>query len=474
MEASVDIEMFLTPGLGDATWLVGSQGEAALIDPQRDVARFLEAADRRGWSITHVLETHCHNDYVSGALEVRAATGAQIVAPARGGYRFPHRAADEGAAVALGAISLVAMATPGHTPEHLAWQIVDGSDTVPQAVLTGGSLLVGTAGRTDLLGPDHTPGLTDDQFRSLRRLARLPDGVRVLPTHGAGSFCSAGPAGAGRETTMGRERATNELLQTVSKARFQRLLLGGLGRWPAYYGHMAEINRGGAPLVRGLRAPAALPPAIVADLVARGVWVVDGRDRWAFAEGHLPGSVHVEATESFASWVGSVVPFGAPIVLVLPEDQPGLATDLVVDLSRIGYDAVIGLLEGGVAAWQASGRVLERMTMTPLASVDARLAAGVKVLDVRQPTEWRDGIIPGATTVFLGDLPGRVDELDRDATWLVLCRSGMRAAIGGSILGAAGIAAEVVGRGGVPDWVAAHPDHARAAVAVPSGTARGA
>jgi rhodanese-related sulfurtransferase len=177
----------------------------------------------------------------------------------------------------------------------------------------------------------------------------------------------------------------------------------------------------------------------------------------------------VEATDSFASWVGSVVPFGAPIVLVLGTERADLATDLVVDLSRIGYDAVVGVLEGGVEAWEASGRTLERMAMTPLATVDARLAAGARVLDVRQPTEWRDGIIPGATTIFLGDLPGRVDELDRDVTWLVVCRSGMRAAIGGSILGAAGVRAEVVGTGGVPDWLAAHPEHERIALPVTSG-----
>lgn len=453
----MDIEMFLTPGLGDATWLVGSDGEAALVDPQRDAARFLEAADRRGWRITHVLETHVHNDYVSGALEVRAATGAEIVAPARGGYRFPFRAADEGAAVAVGGISLVAMATPGHTPEHLAWQVLDDTGGTPKAILTGGSLLVGTAGRTDLLGSERTPGLTDDQFRSLRRLARLPDDVRILPTHGAGSFCSAGPAGGDRSTTVGQERATNELLQTANKGRFQRLLLGGLGRWPAYYGHMAEINRTGAPLVRGVRAPAALSPALVADLLARGVWLVDGRDRRAFAAGHIPGSIHVEANESFVSWVGSVVPFGAPIVLVLAANRADAATDLVIELSRIGYDAVVGILDGGVEAWEATHRPLERTTLTPLAEVADRLEgdARVRVLDVRQPTEWREGVIPGSTTIFLGDLPGKVTELDRDATWLVMCRSGARAAIGGSILQAMGLRTEVVGRGGVPDFLAA-------------------
>lgn len=463
----MDIEMFLTPGLGDATWMVASDGEAAIIDPQRDVARFLDAADRKGWRITHVLETHCHNDYISGALEVRAATGAEIVAPARGGFRFAHRAADEGHAVALGAISLVAMATPGHTSEHLAWQVIEGTDGVPAAVLTGGSLLVGTAGRTDLAGPDRTHQLTDDQFRSLRRLARLPDAVRVLPTHGAGSFCSAGSAGVGHTSTMGTERATNELLQTVHRGRFATRLLGGLGRWPAYYGHMAEINRSGPPLLRGVRSPAALPPAIVAELITRGVRVVDGRDRWAFAEGHIPGSIHVETTDSFASWVGAVVPFGAPIILVLPADRADLATDLAIELSRIGYDAVVGILDGGMAAWQRDGRPMGTLPIASLTRVGALLKGpeDVRVLDVRQPTEWRTGVMPGATTIFLGDLPGRIRELDPDATWLVMCRSGMRAAIAGSLLVAEGLRAQVVAAGGVPDLLAEHPTGAASALA---------
>ena len=461
----MDIEMFLTPGLGDATWMVASAGEAALIDPQRDVTRFLDAADRRGWRITHVLETHVHNDYVSGAMAVRAATGAEIVVPARGGYRFPHRAVDEGAAVAVGGISLVAMATPGHTPEHLAWQVLDAGDVSPAAVLTGGSLLVGSAGRTDLLGDDCTVGSTDDQLRSLRRLARFPDSVRVLPTHGAGSFCSAGPASPDRSSTIGQERATNELLQVTQRERFHRLLLGSLGRYPAYYGHMAAINREGAPLVRASGEPARLPADLVAGLQGRGAWVVDARDRWAYAAGHVPGSIHVEATDSFAGWVGAVVPFGAAIVLVTPDGLSGIAADLVVDLSRIGYDAVIGTLDGGIDGWTASRRPLETLAMTSIDDIDNRLVGTdrVGILDVRQPTEWRDGIIPGSTTIFLGDLPGRVGSLDPETTWIVVCRSGMRAAIGGSILAKAGIRAEVVGAGGVPNWLAQHPADLRSA-----------
>ena len=193
----MDIELFTTPGLGDTSYLIASDGEAALVDPQRDAWRFLAVAEQRGWRLRHVLETHVHNDYLSGALEARAATGARIAAPALGGYAFDHHGAEEGTTIEVGALRLRAMATPGHTPEHLAWAIhsADGAaGAPPSGVFTGGSLLVGTAGRTDLLGEDRIAELTKLQAATLRRLAALPPDVQVLPTHGAGSFCSVGPA----------------------------------------------------------------------------------------------------------------------------------------------------------------------------------------------------------------------------------------------------------------------------------------
>ncbi len=241
----MDIETFLTPGLGDATYLVASDGEAALIDPQRDWWRFVDAAERWGWRITHVLETHVHNDYVSGATQIREATGAEIVAPARGAYEFPWRKADDGYSVAIGNLNLVAAATPGHTPEHLSWQIVPVGSTEPTAVLTGGSLLVGSAGRSDLLGPTRMPELAEDQFHSVQRLASLPDHVRILPTHGAGSFCVTGPARPERESTIGIERRRNPFLQVADSDAFRRLMQERLGKYPAYYAHVADINRRG-------------------------------------------------------------------------------------------------------------------------------------------------------------------------------------------------------------------------------------
>ncbi|MFN8619553.1 MAG: rhodanese-like domain-containing protein [Chloroflexota bacterium] len=452
----MQIQPFVTPGLGNSSWLIASGNEAVLVDPQRDVRRFLDAADRRGWRITHVLETHCHNDYVSGAHEVRAATGAELVLPARGGYTFAHRPADEGSVVALGDLQLVAMATPGHTPEHLAWQVIEDSSGVPTAILTGGSLLAGSAGRTDLLGAGELDRLTKAQHLTLRRLAALPDRVRILPTHGSGSFCSAGPPRVERETSIGEERHTNPLLSALDPDTFRATLLGGLGRVPAYFRHMAPINRVGATLLADKRRPDPLGADVVAGLMAAGVVVVDARDRWSHAEAHIPGSIHVEGTDAFASWVGAVVPFGSSIVIVPPEGPAAVVEELAMHLSRIGYDAVLGWLDGGIDAWSSSGRPVRSLPAIPARELADEFDEGKRpaILDVRQPTEWREGILPDSTTVFVGDLPGVIERLDHDVEWTVICRSGARASIAGSLLARHGLRARVVATGGVPDLLA--------------------
>ncbi|HEX5590114.1 MAG TPA: MBL fold metallo-hydrolase, partial [Candidatus Limnocylindrales bacterium] len=339
----MDIELFTTEGLGDASYLIASDREAALVDPQRDAWRFLAVAEARGWRVTRVLETHVHNDYLSGALETRAATGAEIVAPSRGGYAFPHRGADEGTAVELGALRLTAMHTPGHTPEHLAWAVHDAGaakDGPPDGVFTGGSLLVGTAGRTDLLGKDRTEELTDLQHATLRRLAELPPGVRILPTHGAGSFCSAGPAAPSRTTTVGAELAANPVLGAIRTAGFREELLRGLGRFPAYYAEMAPINRRGPAVLGGMPDPPALDPAGLAAAAAAGVRIVDARPRAEFAAGHVPGSLNIELDETFAAYVGWMVPFDAPLALVLPEPESDARIEAITQLLRVGYERV--------------------------------------------------------------------------------------------------------------------------------------
>ena len=450
----MDLEVFVTPELGDASYLVASDGQAAIVDPQRDAWRFVAVADRRGWRVRHVLETHVHNDYVSGAHEVRSATGATIVVPARGGYTFEHTRADEGTEIRVGHLALVARATPGHTPEHLAWEVVGADPGRPEAVFSGGSLLVGSSGRTDLLGDSKTAELTPAQYRTLRRLAELPDTTQVLPTHGAGSFCSAGPVAASRTTTIGAERRSNAAFVAPSLAAFEDLVLGSLGRYPDYYAHMAPLNRLGVPVVGRLPAIAQLTPDEVAQAGASGVRIIDARPREAFAAAHIRGSLNIELSSPLAGYVGWLLPFDAPIVLVA--DSNADLEEAGLQLFRIGWSTIRGALAGGVDAWADSGRELRAYPTLGIQDLRDELAAGGRphVLDVRQPVEWREGILPGSDTTFVADLPGRLGELVPGEELTVVCKSGQRSAIAASILDGAGIPVRLVAEGGVPNWMA--------------------
>ena len=459
----MDIELFATPGLGDTSYLIASEGEAALIDPQRDAWRFLAVAEARGWRVTYVLETHVHNDYLSGALETRAATGATIVAPARGGYAFVHLGADEGTSIEIGALRLTAMATPGHTPEHLAWAFraagassASGStDANPEGVFTGGSLLVGSAGRTDLLGEARTDELTRLQATSLQRLAALPPATRILPTHGGGSFCSAGPAATSSSTSVGAEMVGNAALRAAPTPTFHDVLVGSLGRYPDYYARMAPLNRAGPGILGGAPSPAALDPEAFAAAMDRGILVLDARPRAAFAKVHLPGSLNIELDDGFAAYVGWLVPFNAPLALVVPEPGPAAAVEAATELVRVGYEQVAGFLAGGVEAWTSAGRPVRSYATTVIEDLLGEVSQGAQpdILDVRQEVEWRTGgLIPGSRTIFVADLPGRLGELPRDHEITILCKGGSRAAIGASILDAAGIPVRLVASGGATGW----------------------
>jgi len=459
-DPSMDLELFTTAGLGDTSYLVASEGQAALVDPQRDAWRFLAVAAERGWRVTHVLETHVHNDYLSGALETRAKTDAEIVAPARGLYEFAHRGADEGTEVAIGALRLIAMATPGHTPEHLSWAVhaADAArDAAPEGVFTGGSLLVGSAGRTDLLGEARTEELTRLQAASLRRLAELPAAVRILPTHGAGSFCSAGPVSPIRITTIGRELVANSALEAAGGGWFQDVLLGSLGRYPAYYEQMAPLNRSGPAVLGGLPSTPELDATGLAHAAREGLWIVDARPRAEFASGHVNGALNIELDESFAAYVGWMLNFNERVALILPDPKADALAEARTQLLRIGFERVVGHLGGGVDDWRKAGIVTSSYATTSMEAVYADAAAGSPhtLLDVRQPVEWRDdGVIPGAQTIFVADLAGRLGELPRDRPITVVCKSGGRSAIAASLLDAAGFDVRLVAEGGAVGWPA--------------------
>ena len=450
----MDFELFVTPGLGDNSFLVASGGEAVVVDPQRDVGRFLSAAEARGVRIRHVLETHVHNDYLSGALEIHRATGAGIVAPARGRYEFPHLPVEEGDENAVGDLALRAIETPGHTPEHISYEVRQGVSD-PVAVFTGGSLMVGTAGRTDLLGRQRTEELTRLQYRTLRRLAELPSAAQVLPTHGAGSFCGAGPSDAARTSTIGHETAHNRLLAAADDVEFLGRQLDGLLAYPDYYAHMARINREGPRPVADVEPVRALTPSEVVDHLRRGAWVVDGRWRISFARAHVPRSINIELDDSFCSYVGWVVPFDEPIVLILPDPERDALAAARTQLLRIGYEHVVGYLEGGLGAWQSAGHEVAAYRTAGLEEFCREYRGGrvPHVLDVRQRVEWDRSHIEGSRHLFVGDLASRTGELPRRGESWVICATGHRAALATSILDREGIPARLVEGTGVPDFL---------------------
>jgi glyoxylase-like metal-dependent hydrolase (beta-lactamase superfamily II)/rhodanese-related sulfurtransferase len=467
----MEFEIFVTTGLGDNSYLVWSGDQAMLVDPQRDVWRFLEAARKRGLSIRWVIETHLHNDYLSGARAVQEATGASIGAPASGGYAFAHRGLREGDAIRIGDLNVVALETPGHTPEHLAYLVYDtslprsrgkvgveaGKGTAREALFSGGSLIVGSAGRTDLLGVEKTPQLTRAQFHSLRRFAEFEDDLLVLPTHGAGSFCAATAPSTQRTSTLGDERASNPALRVSDEDQFVDQQLRELLAFPTYYRYMAPINRAGPPVLASCPTLTQLGPAEVDRLVRNGAWIVDARGRLDFANGHIPGALNVELDDTFASYVGWTIPFGSAIALVLPDESASTKVTAVTQLIRVGYDRVAGYLTGGIDAWQSYGHPVARYPVAGIGDLCRAYRTGqpMTILDVRQQREWDRGHIPEKSVhIFVGDLPTRLGELSKDTELWTVCATGHRASTAASLLDRAGLRVRLVAQGGVPDWAA--------------------
>jgi hydroxyacylglutathione hydrolase len=431
-------------GLGNTSWLVDlGDRRVAVIDPGRHPGPFLAEAERRGARVAFSVETHLHADFVTGSREL-AAYGTTVVAPAAGGLEWPHRPVNDGEVVDLGGLSLRALPTPGHTPEHLAYLLSDGDR--PVGVFTGGSLLVGAVARTDLIAADRTEDLARALWRSLHdELLTLPDDLPVYPTHGAGSFCSA-PAGDRRWTTIGTERRTNPLLAAPDEDSFVTTLLDGLGTYPTYFHHLREVNRRGPPIL-GVPQPAlrALDLDPFRRLVDSGAAVVDTRPVPTWAAGHIPGVLAIPLRPQFASWLGWLVERDTPLAFVVGADQD--RAELVRQCHQIGYDRIVGELAGGMTTWTAAGLPVRANPLTDAAQ------AGPGVLDVRQDREHADGHVPGVGHVELGRLPARAGQVDDvDA---VMCGHGERAATAASLLEGAGRPGVTVVVGGPGDWAAA-------------------
>ncbi|TDD16360.1 MBL fold metallo-hydrolase [Kribbella turkmenica] len=427
-------------GLGNSAYLVDlGDGRALVVDVSVDLRATSAAAGRRGLTVAFAADTHLHADFVSGARQLSAGHGAQVLASADGQREFEHRGLHDGDEVDLGGLRLRALGTPGHTHEHLSFLLLD--DDRPLGVFTGGSLIVDSAARTDLVSPDQTEALARAQYASLQRLIELPDAVAVWPTHGAGSFCS-GPPGVDRVSTIGREKAANPLLQVESEDAFVKELLGSLGSFPAYFHRLAEVNRRG-PALRD-RAPS-LPPLDVEALRSMEAELIDVRPAAHFAAHHVPGALSIPLRAAFASWLGWLAPNDRPLVVIRDPDQD--PDEIAWQAAKIDY-RFTGELTGGTEAWAAAGQPVEGLPMIRPGEV-----AGA-VLDVRQESEFEGGHLPDAQHIELGSLPDRLAEIPRGPL-VVMCGHGERAMTAASLLQRAGRRDLAVLSGGAADWSAA-------------------
>ena len=423
-----EIVPIVDKGLGNASYLVDlGDGRALVVDPERDSRPYVRESRDRGARIAFVAETHLHNDFVSGSREL-AALGATVLASKDAGLEFPHRPLVDQEEVDLGGLTLRALATPGHTPEHVSHLLLDGSR--PLAVFTGGALLRGSVARTDLLGEDRAESLARELFRSLTgRLLGLPDDTAVHPTHGAGAtFCAAAPATAGGpSTSIGHERSTNPLLSPLEEETFVRRLLDDPGTYPDYFRYLREINQRG-PRVIGGDPPSldVLSARVVLGMLEDGAALVDVRPIRDFAAGHVRGAISIELRPAFATWLGWLVEPDRKLVFVLAEDQD--RTELVRQCLNIGFEQLAGEVGDGVDAWRAAG-----LPVGTLETVGAKEIHTDTVLDVRQRSEFEAAHIPGAVHVELGGLEERADTLPAGPI-TVHCSLGPRAMTAASLL----------------------------------------
>ena len=434
------VNEFVNEGLGHTSYLADlGDGTAAVIDPPRFPTPHERLADRLGLRLAWTLDTHSHADYVTGSPGLVARTDAVFVAPAASRLATPHHPVGDGDRITLSdSHALVAVATPGHTPDHHAYIVERG--TIPVALFTGGSLMVGTVGRTDLNGAELTEPLARQMFRSLRRFDELPDDLAVYPTHGAGSFCSA-PGAAERTTTLGRERVTNPLFAVTAEDEFVERLVVGFGSFPTYFTRLPELNRLGPRPYDGFPRLERLTPDDVDRHLAAGGVVVDARPKAAFAAGHITGSIANTLRPPFASWLGWLVEPDRPLVFVLDDDQD--RDELVRQCLDIGYERLVGELVGGIDAWRASGRPVDTTRLVGPEGVTG------KILDVRQANEYEAGHVPGARNLELGSIPA--SRLP-DEPLTVMCAHGERATTAASLLAQRGHTNVAVLDGGPTTW----------------------
>jgi hydroxyacylglutathione hydrolase len=421
--------------LAHASYLIAEKGEAAVVDPQRDVDQYVDAAQRLGLRIKYVIETHLHADFVSGHRELAARSGAEIVFGARAGAEFPHLAVGDGDVLRVGEVELRAIETPGHTPESISWLVMENGR--PAKLLTGDTLFIGDVGRPDLAGSrGHTPeemaSLLYDSLRT--KILTLPDDVEVWPAHGAGSSCGRNISSE-TTSTIGMQRRTNWALQPMSREEFIEALTAGLAPPPRYFPRDAELNRRGPRALSEISAASLMPEAL-----PPGALILDVRDAEAFGRRHIAGAINIGLDGNFASWCGTLLPFDAPIVIVAEDEST--ASQAIMRLARVGIENIDGCITS-----------LDGLAMSLLPQLTVSELEDTAVLDVRRRAEFWEGHVSGAENVPLDELPDRLGEIDRDRPLAVICAGGYRSSIACSILARAGFTNVRNVRGGTEEWM---------------------
>ncbi|MFM9106964.1 MAG: MBL fold metallo-hydrolase [Chloroflexota bacterium] len=448
------VERSFTPGLAQVAYFVADEAarQAAIIDPRRDIGEYLAWLDRHGMTLAAICETHVHADFVSGARELAAATGAPVYAGRIGGTEFPHVPLEDGQDIAVGSLTLRAFWTPGHTPEHIAYLLFDPAQgSGPVALFSGDVLFAGEIGRPDLLGEEAQRNLIEQLHDTItRRLAALPDAVVVYPGHTAGSPCGK-KIGDAPQTTIGREKAFNYAFNQPDKAAFMRVVMDGMPKPPAYYPFMKRVNKAGPALLAELPAGRPLTPAELDVARAGGALVIDARPSEAFARGHVPGAAAVALGPSFAIWAGWLTPYDREVVLVV--DGRERFEEARTELRRIGIDRVTGWLEGGMRSWSGAGKPVQTIDSLPVRAVAGKLATGeLSLLDVRDPAEWSEGAVPGSTNFSAGRIAqGALPDIGGGAV-AVRCGGGYRSMVAASLLQASGAEGIVNVEGGFSAW----------------------
>ncbi|MBT8486697.1 MAG: MBL fold metallo-hydrolase [Phycisphaerales bacterium] len=457
------LERFEVPGLAHYSYAVGCPGAGAIaiVDPERNIDRYLAFAQANHVRITHVLETHIHADYASGARDLATRAGATLALSAYDegetyDVQYEHQPLRDGDALTLGRVRIVARHTPGHTPEHLAFLVYDEARTneTPIAMLSGDFLFVGSLGRPDLLGEDAKRALARRLFASVRAtLSDLPDGIEIHPAHGAGSMCGAGMSGR-PTSTLGYERFANPYLDpTLDEATFVERILGSVPPFPPYYRRMKTVNSVGPTPLADIPAHPALPATRFAELTDAGHVVIDLRSQVAFDGAHIPGSFGIGAGPNLPVWASWVVPYETPLLLV--PGHPSEVEPSVAALRRIGLDDVVGFLEGGIEAWREAGGPMQQTALMQAPEVHERMTAGanLRLLDVRSDREWADGHAPGAMHITTGELAERLEEMpDHLGPIAVICGGGYRSVVAASVLQRAGYQNVIDVLGGMAAW----------------------